>query len=327
MPVTGPLVTRRKEILVALETDRGTPEAAPAIVVQCYDPMIQCRAEYIESRPAGGSSGSGSGWAGALIGQFSARVALRGNGEAQAPDLDPGLAALLLACGFQAVAPTAGPPATPTIYKPQSVAADQQTATIWVYEDGLWKGLAGAAGTVTIEAQTGRPTFLNFEMQGAWQPPEAAEFVPGTHSAVRAPTLIGATLSLGESTPRFSRISIRMGNVVDPRHDATAPGGVLHFCVPSRDVQITMDPEATADDDDAFAAWLAGSTAALSLKLGTEAGNTFTIEVPALQYRAINEGDRGGKLTHEIEAQAVDADGDEGDLTITMELAEPPPPP
>jgi hypothetical protein len=307
--ITGPLVSRRKIILVALEAIRGTPEATPTIPVLCLDPKIDCKTPY-QPRQAAAFCGHRPGMLGEMIGTLSFQMDLMGNGIPATPAHDPGLEAMLQACGMALNGTTKA-------LTPLSSPATQKTATIFVYEDGLCKGLSGAAGTPTIECAFGKPATVKFEMSGVWIDPIDDEMPEVELPTILPPRCVAVAFTLGTNAARLSKVTLKLGNQVTPREDINSAGGVLHYCVTDRDVQVVLDTEAElVDTYNLFGAWKTGALAALSMVLGTEIGNKITIAAPAVQYREIAEADRGGKLTHDLTGQCTwDAGDDEFSLT------------
>jgi hypothetical protein len=291
MPVTGPMVTRRRIVQVKLETDRGTA-VTPDLPILAFDPRIEARAPFIGRRPADGASGGQTqGLLGERVGTVSLRVELRGNGNAVTPNFDAAIAALLQCCGFKL---------DTGVYKPTGP-ADQKTCTITIHEDGLLKKLHGCAGNVTFEGEWGKPCYASFEMSGVWNAPTDVAVPTVSQSTVLPPRCAACTFTVDSTTPRIGRWNLNMGMSVQPREDVSAAEGVLHYYAADREPVIEMEPEALlVATYDLWGKWNSYAQVAFSLLVGSAAGNKFTLAIPKLQFRELTEGDRGGKFVHSI---------------------------
>jgi hypothetical protein len=169
--------------------------------------------------------------------------------------LGSGIDECLKACGFVL---------TSTTYGPHSVQDNQKTISIDVWEDGKKKGLAGAQGKCTIEIETGKRVLLKFEFSGIWQAPTAEAlpaYAPGTTAVLRAQ---GGTFTIGAAAKKISKMSIDVGQVVVPRYDVNAAGGIAYYTITDYDPTISFDPEAEAVGTyDIDGIWLAGTEAAV----------------------------------------------------------------
>jgi hypothetical protein len=151
-----------------------------------------------------------------------------------------------------------------TTYSPHSTQANQKTLSIDVWEDGIKKGLAGAQGKMTIEAEAGKRVMLKFEFTGIWQVPAAdalPAFAPGTTAVLRAQ---GGTFTIGAAAKKISKLTIDVGQEVVPRFDVNATGGVAHYLITDYSPTISFDPEAELPAAyDINGIWLAGTEAAV----------------------------------------------------------------
>jgi len=299
----APLGSRRKIILVSQETTKGTAVAG-ATHVMVFEPTINPEDTFQQRQPSGSSAGNAAGVVGERKGTCSFRAELRSDGV---DALDAGLAILLQACGLKL---------TGSVYAPTSGVADQKTCTIDVYEDGLMKRIFGAMGNVKISGEYGKIVSLEFEFQGIWSAPTDVA-LPSPSISARIPLrLAAATLTIGAYTPKISKFELDFQANVVQREDVTQASGLLHFLAAGRDPQVSMDMEAdVVATHDAYGIWLAGTEAALSL-LVTDGTVNITIAAPKLQYRQVAEGDRDGKLTHDLTGQANVSSADD-EVTIT----------
>lgn len=294
-----PLLKNRRVLAAKQETTAGTAIALTSGtdgIINAYDVTIDADIPYNERRAPGGF-GRLAGVVGAYAGSIKFKVELYGSGSAGS---SPAWATVLLpACGMSG---------SPT-FSPISAASAQKTVTIAVLEDGLRKTIYGAMGTFTVHLEDGKVGYLEFDFKGIWSPPvDAAMFTP-QFTTVIPPRVAAMTLTIGAYTPTASKVTIAMGNVVSYREDLTQASGYIATVITDRKVTGSLDPEATAVSSqtgdetatyDAFGIWTAGTVAQLTCTIGS-GGTGCTITLPDLQYQAIKEGERNGKVTSDLE--------------------------
>ncbi len=303
-------LTRRKVVQIGIENVKGTA-VTPKVHVLAYDPVIQPADTNQTRQPSGAALGNFPAVQGERIGTVTLRTEFRsalagGVGR----DVDPGVSALLQACGFKLS------PAANDQFSLESNVSLMKTITVGMWEDGMYKRLHGCMGNPRITGEFAKPLMLEVDLSGVWTNlPDAA--LPTASVNTRMPyRLRGVTFTLGSGTytPRISTFTIDMGNTVTMVEDITKSQGVSHYVITGRDPVITMDALAEARSNyDVFALWLAETEAAMSMKFMDNVGiRGITIYAPKMQHRAPQEGDRDGKLTHEITAQLNVSDHDTG---------------
>src|SRR6185437_7478964 len=163
------------------------------------------------------------------------------------------------------------------------------------------KKLVGAMGTWKFNGEDGKVPYLEFDFKGVWTAPtDVGLFSPQFLPSVVPPRFAGATLTIGSYTPTCSKLSITQGCKVEMREDVTKDSGYIAAIITDRVAKGSLDPEATLIATyDAFGIWMAGTSAALTCTIGAS-GTGMTIAAPALQYESIKEGDRNGKVTHDL---------------------------
>lgn len=169
--------------------------------------------------------------------------------------LGSGIDALLQGCGFSLSTNT---------YSPLSVLSTQKTLSIDCWEDGNKKGLAGAMGKLTIEAETGKRVLLKFEFMGIWQTPVVEtmpSFSPGATAVLRASN---GAFTIGAAEKRISKLTIDCGQQLAPRYTVASPAGVAFYSVTDYDPTVSFDLESElVSAYDINGAWLAGTEASI----------------------------------------------------------------
>ncbi len=316
MTVYDPILTRKKIIKVLAETTMGTKVAGTSSIL-AYELEINPTAAFEERRGTGVCRGQErAGTLAAMSGACKFKTELRGNGTS---GLDTGLAILFQAAGL--IKSTES-------YAVHSVHSSDKTASIDVWEGGVIggavgvkKGLAGASSDLIISGENGGRAMCDFDFQGVWQVPAAeapAADSPGTGGVLK---LQNGTFTLATKTIKISKFSLKLGCKIVPRYDITAPGGIAYFMITDYDPIFTIDPEAHAIADyDYYAAWLAGTEAAVSLVL-TNGTTKVTITLPKVQYREINEADRDGIQVYDITGQCNHTSAGNDAVTIAAAAA------
>lgn len=307
--MAGPRNFRRRWVAAKIETTKGTAISLTGSDAKLlvFDPKLEQEMERESRAPAGLASGELAALPGAYNGRFTCRVEARGSGTAGTLPL--WASTLLVACGH-AVTTVED---TSNTLAPISSFDSQSTVTIALWEDGVKKSLAGAMGTFKVGGEYGKRVFIDFDFRGIWQAPvdEAAPSI--THETTGPLRLAGATFSVGSSGSNISRIEFDQRARVELRPGIGNASALSHAYLGPREApMVRFDPEARlVADHDIFGLWLAGTTQALSLAIGSAAGNTITLAVPRLQYINPKDGERNGMQIYDVESKAIALAGDD----------------
>jgi hypothetical protein len=286
-----PLLDRRKILAAALEETPGTGVSVTSsnVMINAYDIQADGNMPYNERMVEGGFGRQLSNL-GAYAGSLKFKIQASGSGTS---GTSPSWAEICLAsCGMTE---------SDGSWTPVSKWSDQTSATFCVDEDGLQKKFVGAMGTWTFSGDDGQIPYFDFEYKGVWvAPTDQTSFTP-SFSSVRPPRFAAATLGFGGYTPTASKFTFAMGNKVDLRQDVTQTAGYISAVINDRKCTGTLDPEQTLTSTyDQYAAWLAGTSAALTMTIGS-GGTGFTINAPATQYSKVGTGTRGGIIISPME--------------------------
>ncbi|HEV7297756.1 MAG TPA: phage tail tube protein [Tepidisphaeraceae bacterium] len=300
-----PQLKKRRVLAFKLETTPGTAETLTAAeCIWSIDPIIQYDIPQTD-RFATGSLSRLVSTGGARSAKITFGVELAGGGA----DAVPQWADLLLGCGM--VEDTA-------TFSPTSDPADYKTVTFGCYQDGIVKKMAGAMGTFTVDVTSGVRGTINFEFTGIWAAVTDGAMLALPAYAVIPPRAAGATFTIGGSTKKISTLKLATNNTLKLVEDITDVTGYDRAVVTERNLTGNIDPESlTVAADGIYAAWVAGTTAALNLVIGATANNIVTITAPALQYINVQEGDRDGLVTNDAEFRLT-CDNDEPDTELVI---------
>ncbi len=270
-----PPLERRRALLVKTETTTGT---AVSMTGGTDGDMFPYNLKLVQQvpldeRPALNSFENHSGVPGATMGVLTFESDFAGKAGAGVP---PWASTLLPACGMTLTSQT---------YTFTSTSATIPTVTMSVYEGGRKRTITGAQGNWKLALENGRFAKMQWEFKGLLQADVDASLPTVTQTAVQPPRWANASaITIGAYTPLVSKFELDAGNNVVMRPSAAATSGYRSAIITSRSTKATMDPESsTVATYDWYGDFIAGTTRALSIVIGTVANNIMTISAPAAQ--------------------------------------------
>lgn len=276
MAADSPILTRQRVLAFAAEATTGTGATLNATqggLTNAYDSKIKYDIKANE-RKGQGSGSPLNPVPGARSGKCTFSSELFGSGTAATA---PGWGILLLACGMQL---------NTAIYTPLTAAIETLTMGVY-YGSGTTarlKTIVGAMGDVKIKGSTGNPVMLEWDFLGVHAAPTTVTIITPTYPTTIPPRFAGGTLTVGGTAYRIGEIEIAFNNKLTLRKDAAQSTGYHAAYVVERRIIVKINPEALPlSSEDWYAAHVAGTTFALSLTVGSVAGNEFTIAAPVMQ--------------------------------------------
>lgn len=287
MALFAPLLRKRRIVAAKTETTVGTPIslAAADATYNCFDSEIQNNSDN-DDREGQSAFSRLPSVAGQQIGVAKFKTELIGG----TPTAPAWMTTLLPACGVYGAAliysPTTNPPGSGNV----------KTVTIGMYEDGLFKSIAGAMGNAVFTFTAGKRIMIDWTFTGVWQPPSDVALIAPTYSTVTPIRFVSSSLLWGSWTPRVGEMSFDLGNDVQMREDGASAGGLLSAVIVGRKPMVKMDPESTllasgAGQGDVYGRWLAGTEAAMSWSC-TSGSTTVAFSCPKAQLMKVTEADR-----------------------------------
>lgn len=230
------------------------------------------------------------------------------------------LSALLQACSFAETA-SAG---SSVVYLPTSV-QNAKTCTIYVYnlDTGSAKlhKITGCVGNVSFKVEAGKIAVASFTMRGLFAiPTDVALPSTPTYESTVPPAVQNASFSLNSVTSLvLQSLGIDVGNQIAQRDDISSPYGIKSFIVTSRQPKGTFNPDAgLVAGYDWYTDWVNSAKRALSVVVGSTAGNIVTITAPKVVLEGIKDGDSNGILkTDNSFFLGLNAGDDEVQIKIT----------
>jgi len=299
MALSAPLLTRKKTLMVKIESGKGTYAAGDQAIL-AFDLAINPTAPFEERRGTGIYRGvSNAGFHGLKTGTCSFTTELRGTGSG---GMEAGLAILLQACGLKK---------TSEVYQVQSTHTADSTISIDVWEDGVVKSLGGASGNVVFEGEAGNRMMCRFDFTGIWQDPVAGNAPSLTTLSTTNPLLVkGGSFSLDANSIKIGKYNLDMKNTITVRKDAGSASGIAYCMITDYSPTISCDPEA-----DLIAGYdydlhrRDGTLSAITLEVDNQT-DQVTFSTPKVQITDLKEGDREGIQIYDYTGVAVHNAGD-----------------
>lgn len=289
-------LTKRLRVLAAkVESTIGTAEALTAsdAAFNIYNPMIQGNFEMIQREGQGGF-GYLSSVPGGRIGVATFRTYLEWDGTATEPSWAD---TFFPACGVVKSSQTFTP-------RSEAPGSNVKTLTIGLYVNGLFKSIAGAMGTFVVTLPTGQPGYIDWTFTGAWQAPSDVAMITPTYPTDKPLRFAGGLAEWNDYNLCISQATVDIGNTVIMRQCPSKEGGYVSAYITNRQPRVTIDPEAkTVAAQDRWGAWLAQTEYALELNLDGPGNSVLSFDAPKAQIMNLQEGDREGLVTDEIEFQ------------------------
>lgn len=161
-------------------------------------------------------------------------------------------------------------------------------------------GMTGNAKLVL--SNVGQPIAIEFEFQGALQPPSERAFAsmitPTGFDTAQPAAVLSATINLFATTQYLGKLTIDLGNKVEMFSDPTKGAGYDGAHIVDREAMLELDPDmVTTGDINLFTDHINATTGQLSITVGSK----MTISAPAAQYiQTYNPGDREGHVVNNL---------------------------
>lgn len=292
-----PIHRRKAMVAVALETSPGTDRFVElalsdqeivdqfGIDVLDPDPQPLGNAQQFTRKLAGPGLSVRSPVPGARASTVAFTVLASGSGTAGTA---PKWGQAMRGCGFDE-----------TIVAVTSVSYDptqpDNTATIYIYNDGLLYKFLGAAGNPPATFNNGEPLQFGFSFQSKYTKPTDVAMPTYNIVDVKPVGWLSAALSLhgvGSGTLFTNAMTLDPGNAVIMRPDVNDASGYVSALVTDKEGagSITFENMLIATHD-WWADWEAASTGILTTTYGSTAGNIINVNCPNVAFAPIQIAD------------------------------------
>lgn len=194
-----------------------------------------------------------------------------------------------------------------------------ETLTAKKYEDGFTKTALGMGGNVKFMYKVGEPVMCDFAFQGKYASHLDETMLSPSYPAQVPLMFFGATVQIHGSILVLDTIELNMQNEIVLSPLPSDASGIDYAKIVNRRPVITFDPELVAKADfDFYTKMLAGTQAAISIRINDSNGNMMELSLPKTRFTGITEGDRGGLRALNANMEIVSNDISVGNDELTL---------
>jgi hypothetical protein len=308
-------LTQKTMVLAKIESTYGTDSTptTSADAIQVHDVELEIKREPETRQPMDVTLSPLQTIMGMGEAKVTIKLPLKGSGTAGTAN---DWMVLHKACGY---VNTNSPGVSDTL-KPDDTPTD--SATIWVYKDGLIYKLVGCRGEVKHIFEAGKIVMLEYELQGRYAIPVDGAFPSAvTVDSTKPVPALSTVFTLGSYAAIIDKLELALNNEVVKNPDMNQAYGVSSFEITSRmpkgKCSFNAILRATSNAD--FWSYMdAGTTKALSIVIGTVAGNIATITAPVCVITSVKPVSKNGIDCFEVEFDMVrSSGGDELSIALT----------
>lgn len=230
---------------------------------------------------------------------------------AAAVDDVPEWSTLLQACGFKAVgwdngSPVAVASAVEGISWVPHVDMTHTPMTFEIQEQGegasaamLVTKFSGCMGEVSFVIGTvGEPVQMKFEFQGVFvsmaDRAYGSRLEPSGLATVKPGAVLSSTITVGAVAQDIDSFEVKSNNAIEEYIDPSKATGLAGFYISGKEPTLTLNPTLKLlATDPVYTAWVAGTTAAVSILVPNGSNPDITLSAPAAQYITVGIEDRG----------------------------------
>jgi len=307
------MLSGNKVLLIKIESSYGV-DAAP---VASTDAILAENISWAHDglrmidRPAiRASNGTLQQVYGGSLKSISFDVEIKGAGAAYSASVLPELDAPLRACGLSATLVTTASNESVT-YTPAS--SGHESATVYLYEDGILHKLTGCYGEPSGTCGAGSIGKMSFTLTGHYSTVTDVSMPTASYDQTIPPAVVNSAFTIDGFAAVISEISFSMGNQIAKPPSVAASDGFGDLAIIKRDPSGSFNPEAElVATEDFIGNFESGANMALSFgAVGGVQYNRYTITMPAVYYRDVVPGDRDGIYAFDITYAASESTTDD----------------
>ena len=206
--------------------------------------------------------------------------------------------------------------------------SQNSTVSASLFEDGLKTTMNAARAQVVFSAEVNRPMNIQATFQGRLDTASPSSsggtgdrpMLSGISYNLTTPPLFESsamTIARNDSAndgldaiePCITSISIDTGNNLVQRQCAGADEGLEEFIITGRDGSVSIDPEATLENDFGWLdSLLESEVVRMGFTIGSTLGNKFYFTMPGLQPTQANSTDRDGVFARDVQMRLTGGD-------------------
>lgn len=307
------MLTKRVLVLIKKESVYGqdpTPTSTD-------DPVIQADLEITPeideiSRPSVLGTSQLKSIGGKRRTNLNFTTELRGSGFAGVAPT--GIGAALQSCGMSETIVSA----TSVTYA--FLMATYPSCTIWVYMDGLCFKVNGCVGNWEITGKAGEPVQIKWTMQGLYATPTDIAFPSSATFDATIPVVCkNLTATLDSYAAVMREFMLKSGHKITERGDMTGTHGIRGYQITETQPEGSLTVESTIlGGKNWYTKFEADTDNALSIVLGSVAGNIVTITAAHARIKQLPYSDEDGILVSPIAFQLAASTTGNDQLSIVL---------
>lgn len=291
-----------KRILLGKEEATYNSDPTPTVgsnAIDAENVEIAYEGDVLERNPVRGNLSPSEPVLGKRSVKLTFEVEIKGSGSAGTA---PRIGDLLEACGM-AETVSAG---SSVVYLPSSTTMKSITFYLYDLQDSgsaVLHKVSGARGSFQLSAEAGNIAKLSFTFFGLYQiPTDATAPSAPTLESTKPPIVESATFTLnGVTSLVVAGVALDAQNNVVASDDVSSANGIAKFAITGRKPTGKFSPEAVLlATYDFWTDWKNATARALSLIIGSSAGNKCTVSAPKVTLDSIGSEDGGGILRRGI---------------------------
>ena len=315
------LLTRRSVLLGKIESNYGTdasPTTADAIL--CTAPTVTPAGDILTRDFVRPSISPYPHVIGAKSIEVSFDTEIKGSGTNSSTSTSaiiPEIGVLLRACGLSETVTWGSTSGTPTTYSDltasyQPVSSNFESATIYVYFDGVLHRIVGCRGNAAFTLDAGAFPRISWTFKGFYQDIVDGSLVSGIYDDTKPPIIESIGLKLGDYSPAVQSVSLDLANTLSEIRDVNAVEAVGEIIISNRNPNGRINPEMDlVSNYDFFGIWKNATEKAMSCTIGSADGNKIIISCPSIQENSLAYGDREGIRVLDIPIKLASESGDD----------------
>jgi hypothetical protein len=200
------------------------------------------------------------------------------------------------------------------------VSENLESVTIYAWRDAHLHKCVGCVGSWKWAGEVGKPAKFSFTFKGKLASITDQALAVPTYQNLKPPLMLGATASYGGWVAPLKKLELDLKNKITERPDVHEDTGIIGFFVSDREPEGKLDPEAnTLATRDVWTNLWAVNEAALELVIGSGAGNQCTITAPRCAKKKVEEGNRDGIATYDLDIGLYQS-SDNGDDELLLKF-------
>lgn len=296
-----PYLPKYSQVAVKIEGIEGTAEvlALADAKIMARNPSPTYDLPFYRREAVAKEPGTFTGTSGGPQRQsFAMEIPMVGSGTAGTP---PAYDAIFRAMGFS----VANVPATSDTYTPV-IHGESVTMARYVANSattGFTEKIHGARASGNIVLPTGAPAVLNPTVEGLYNVPTEETLLVPVHDTTVPVAIMGGTFTMDGVALKYSEFTVNVENTLEIRTDPSSATGGFSIVIVDQVITASCDPEMEdVGTRDFFTEMTTHEEVALSVVIGSTAGNIITISAPKVQITSLAvEGDTFLRSTQELQ--------------------------